>query len=88
VTDVVDLRKARAAKTRSSKDWTAEDMLEEALQDIRNGAVRMDQVALHYLTVQPNETVKHGAYCVNMKLSEHVALLNVALKAAIEDWCI
>lgn len=71
--------------SRARKNWTPLDALKNVIADIESGEIVIEELACHYIR-KDGASRKTGFVLAGVSRAEHVALLNIALAEAIEDW--
>lgn len=85
MTDTVDLAKERRVRSDDNRDWTPEDALEDALNDIRNGDEPCDTILVVRLSRNEDGSWHRVGYqMANLSITEAVALAEY-LKARLLD---
>lgn len=85
MSELVSLAEQRAIRENDSTLWTPTDALRAMLRDIESGEIKPTQMAVHYFEDGPDgKRAKHHYCVVNLTRDEHIVLLNVALRRAID----
>lgn len=82
----INLAAARAAKAKDGALWSPRDCLLQLVADIDAGAVAPNKICIHMLTEMPDGGWKHNFYQAGLSRMEHVAVLAMGQKSALEDW--
>lgn len=83
---VVNLNEERALRADDCKLWSAEECVAALLRDIRSGTLRPEQLIIHMCCPLPNGGLSHHYQCAGVSLPEHIALLALAQKFALDRW--
>ena len=82
---VENFRKALVDKNHDCRLWTPIDALEDTIVELR-GKENVKQLAIHWMEDLPEGGCRHY-YCVaGVTHAEHIALLQLAIHRATEDW--
>ena len=82
----VSLAARRAALAGDCKLWTPADALRDALKDIEAGTIAPEQMVIHLFEETEDARWRHHYYAAGVTYQEHVALLEMAKAATLEDW--
>jgi hypothetical protein len=76
---------ARAQKANDSRKWTPKELLEELLDQIKNGDVKPRQIAVHWFEDAGEDNVgAHRFLAANSTWMDHLALLEVGMADMID----
>lgn len=81
-----EIAKRRAELKQDCTEWTALDAAEDLVRAIKAGEINPKELIIHFFEPKEDGGSKHGFQCAGVKVTTHIALLNVALKSVIEDW--
>jgi len=71
-----------AVRAGDNRLWTAEQALEDTLADLRAGRVEIDQMVI--IMVSKAGKLRHST--VKVSFVERIALAQISLQMAIEEW--
>jgi len=77
------LAKARAKKARDNALWSAADLLEECLQEVRNGKIKPLHAVVMLWDDEEDKVVRHW-WASNVTAIEHTGYLAMALEEMCE----
>jgi hypothetical protein len=75
-----------ADKAHDSRMWTAQQMLEDLLNEIRDGEVKPKHMIILFWEETEEKRLRKSARCVNFTNSDYVAFLATAAHDAMHDW--
>lgn len=82
-----ELARKRAEKTNDSTQWSVLDALEDTVERIKRGELNPECVVCHMWEQGEKAGVKrHTFVAAQITYEQHIALLNVALRRALNDW--
>lgn len=80
-----DFRLRLAKRESSNRHVTPEDMLSVALEELRSGALPMDQVLIAY-RVPEEDGDRVGYFSANMNRAEQLAMMLLVQDQVIQGW--
>ena len=86
--DIVNLNERRAVKASDCRQWSAQDLAETLLADIKSGKIKPAQIVVHYFEPLPQGGAVHHNYAAGVTFPEHIALLHVALDRLLKQWIV
>lgn len=88
MTDKIDttFRRRLAQRTQDNTKWTPRDALVAGVDMIDQGSVDIERLTVHMLVREPDGGESHQFLAANLSYEEHIALLELAKKRALEDW--
>lgn len=75
-----------ADKAGDSHMWTAEQMLEELLAEVKAGKAKPEKMLILFWEDVGNGHLRRSERCVNFTNVEHIAFLSQAWHSALEKW--
>ena len=76
----LSMGKARAMRDGDSRKWTAADMLEDLLEQVKTGVICPKQIAIHWFEDVPGQVDaigRHDYLVSKCSIPDHVLLLQV-----------
>lgn len=84
--NIESLNKVRADKHGDSRMWAPADALRDMLGCIERGEICPSQMVIHFLEEREDGGSDHHYYAAGVTFPQHLALLAIANRRAMDDW--
>lgn len=87
MSDLVDLRREKAKRATENHEWTVEDCLEDALEEVRSGERQADGVLILFVdrTDKENNQYSTGWQASHLRSTEMIALMEAIKVGLLRD---
>ena len=83
--DIENLNEARAVKEENACLWTPLEAMEALVRDIKSGKTSPNKIIAHHLTTKEGGGESYGYTVAGLDIPEHIALLELAKFALIQE---